>query len=105
MCLVLISLIQPSESLNQVVNYNEFTMWMFNYFRAYMCGDMMPDSVCDGLAGAREGDAQGDDIPTATTNNQVGNSFLPNAEGGEGGIFGMGVFGVGGGVRRLRGGY
>ena len=94
MLIVLLSLIQKGEPLNQVVNYNEFTMWMYNYFRAYMCVDMLPDSVCEELAGARDIEEVEEESPVE---NQIGTSFLPGNENGEEGIFGFGIFGVAGG--------
>jgi hypothetical protein len=52
--LVSATLPQRADSLN--VNYNATTMWLYNYFRAYICVVIFPDTFCDGLAGARDED-------------------------------------------------
>ena len=95
-----------TQALNAVVNYNEATMWMYNYFRAYLCDGVLPESVCDSLAGAfaDEDDLLGDTSNTTTTtiepeggaaaDNNVVDVF------NRGGILGLGIFGGGNRQRR-----
>jgi hypothetical protein len=52
--LALATLPQRAESFN--VNANATTMWLYNFFRAYICDGIFPDAFCDGLAGARDED-------------------------------------------------
>lgn len=103
--LVALTMPQETQALNAVVNYNEATMWMYNYFRAYLCDGVLPEAVCDSLAFADEDDTTPDGTNTTNTTTIVeeeGAAADNNvvAVFNRGGILGLGIFG--GGNRRHR---
>ena len=107
LAVLIVSLTMPQETqaLNAVVNYNETTMWMYNYFRAYLCDGLLPEAVCDSLAGAfaDEEDTEMDGTNTTVTTEETEEVIEDNNVVGvfnRGGILGLGIFG--GGNRRHR---
>jgi len=99
---------QQTHALNALVNYNEITMWMYNYFRAYLCDGLLPETLCDSLAGAEDDGSSGSFNSTANFEDLVTqrpNEATTAAQGdGDGAIFGWGIFegGAFGGGRRRR---
>lgn len=104
--IVALTMPRETQALNAVVNYNETTMWMYNYFRAYLCDGVLPEAVCDSLAGAfaDEEDTLMEGTNTTMTMEQEVEEAVEddNVVGvfSRGGIFGLGIFG--GGNRRHR---
>ncbi|CAB9497103.1 expressed unknown protein [Seminavis robusta] len=77
--LVLASLPQGAESLNFLVNYNATTMWLYNYFRAYLCTDYFGEEFCSGLAREEDMDILPETEPEnknpTSDNAMIANSF------------------------------
>ena len=105
--LVASTLSQEAEALNAIINYNSTTMWMYNYFRAYLCDGVFPEQFCTALEGALVDE---EDMPETEGGSEGAPTPFPYVEddnvvrggAGSGGILGLGIFGGGRQRRNLR---